>query len=907
MKVACQAIIIACIACTAEIENGGICRDEITVSFILSDRGFNLTRSVLDDGIETKVTSVVIGAYRKDGTLELSCSYKDASSLEMLLDAGERYDIYALVNMPDIEMPSDVKDVERIEYSVPSYSDINSNGIAMCGVLRDYVPSQHTASIAVERLMAKVSVTVDHTGVTGYEGKYTPDFRNVSLVIRQCNRILRPFAPDGSKALEPDELMADEEGNFNMDNIEDWNGTPGTGVRPGYTDDSTFVFYVPENNWGELLPGNDDPYMKTPEGLEAAGIDAGISSMLTYAEFRAEYDSPENGFGGTLIYRFFLGDDAKKDFSVKRNVHYHLRLGFTMDGMHIRDNWKVTRGQDWTDTRILRFSKGEYRIYAGETTQVEVFWNPSGQYNNIYGMYGRTWLYSFEDRAMQDAGVTYMFDGLRNLFTFTASPSAETGRVFPLSIQACYGTLSDTVNLHVDEVQGDIELDFSKDITDFYLAQIVDVTVSGIDAQRKISYEVTAGDDVIAIYPDGLSSSRKCSISGLKSGLAEITVSNETGTMEKKLILEVKAPELNLDRNDYNLPLDGTEVYPSVYYTDEDGEIIDESEFDEALYNRMLGVDYGLSFNDFVNIGQDNCLFFAKFVNDSGETFEENYGESLQEFRIFDGFDYLVATPYSSSVKPARASVSVSDPFEVSRHLGRIDSYTLVDPSRTSKFEFPMTVNSSSCSWRMYDGSGTPVEKEILLKQAVDRLTMELYRGEEAAYPSGPCKLKGRIRNIHSGEYYESGQAFYLDIFQHAALGGMLSYKNSAAGSEAFVIIDWSHEDWITPDFHNIPSLVVCSAMQPYSWGYGIELYEIKDYINDGERWNDERKKAYMNSFGPDFIICDVEKTGLTNPLRPVQATLPYLYNTGAEYLVIHSYSEFYPDSNGWIGFTSDI
>ena len=31
MKVACQAIIIACIACTAEIENGGICRDEIHI------------------------------------------------------------------------------------------------------------------------------------------------------------------------------------------------------------------------------------------------------------------------------------------------------------------------------------------------------------------------------------------------------------------------------------------------------------------------------------------------------------------------------------------------------------------------------------------------------------------------------------------------------------------------------------------------------------------------------------------------------------------------------------------------------------------------------------------------------------------------------------------------------------
>ena len=109
-----------------------------------------------------------------------------------------------------------------------------------------------------------------------------------------------------------------------------------------------FVFYVPENRQGVLMPGNTDPAEKDIEGVEAA-CGEGISKLLTYLEFKGRLNAGDKGLEGDILYRFFLGRNSTDDFDIGRNREIRVTLSFNSESVFEPD-WKLDN-EDFTDSR----------------------------------------------------------------------------------------------------------------------------------------------------------------------------------------------------------------------------------------------------------------------------------------------------------------------------------------------------------------------------------------------------------------------------------------------------------------------------------------------------------------------------------------------------------------------------
>ena len=101
--------------------------------------------------------------------------------------------------------------------------------------------------------------------------------------------------------------------------------------------------------------------------LKIGGKD--YSRLCTYVELNARRENTGQGYSGDVMYRFYLGDDDVSDFSVTGNCMYDIILDLTEEGLHL-DSWKVTRGDDWQDTRVLSFLNDPYVVYRGGTCNV---------------------------------------------------------------------------------------------------------------------------------------------------------------------------------------------------------------------------------------------------------------------------------------------------------------------------------------------------------------------------------------------------------------------------------------------------------------------------------------------------------------------------------------------------------
>lgn len=320
------------------------------------------TKSVLgstanDTSIEGKLTDICWAFYNSRGEIERSGYSSNPSKLTERIRKGEKYTLFLLANMGDLskEFPRDTSSVNEMEYLITEFDGVKDKGIPMSGRAEGVLlsSSEGTITVLLERLFAKIKLRIDKSiiaGANGLEGEYSVGgLKSGCVFLRNCNACLKPFGD--SRASGPEDILQTADRMEDMNDIEDLMAESGMsqerieelwGAGPAYAVDTTIVFYVPENLQGNLLSGSDS------WGKTADAIGAETAAKCTYLEYTLGITpGAVGGFGGTVSYRFFLGEDATKNFDVRRNSVYNVHLSITAEGT-LKDNWKVERRDDFT-------------------------------------------------------------------------------------------------------------------------------------------------------------------------------------------------------------------------------------------------------------------------------------------------------------------------------------------------------------------------------------------------------------------------------------------------------------------------------------------------------------------------------------------------------------------------------
>lgn len=324
------AIFISCTRESASVHSGS----EVNISLDYSGSGPGTRSSLGDEGIESRVSNVLVLLYRhSDGKLDKTYFLKSASSSFSVLSSMS-YDIFFLANIESperIEIPGDMAQIGNLEYRIDSFERVAELGIPSCCSVRDVrFNSDGKLSLSLGRLFARINLRIIGAGISGGESGV---FSNRTLKVHQSNLRLLPFASGGSRALSDSDVSDDADYEPLMKD----------------TGDDSFVLYIPENRQGTLLAGNRDPSLKNADFLRASGKNP---SVLTYLQFEARLNPAAAGYGGNLVYRIYPGADNSSNFDIERNGVYDMTLNFSTEDL-FNPYWKVSHGEDWSDGRII--------------------------------------------------------------------------------------------------------------------------------------------------------------------------------------------------------------------------------------------------------------------------------------------------------------------------------------------------------------------------------------------------------------------------------------------------------------------------------------------------------------------------------------------------------------------------
>ncbi len=885
------------------VKGGGDCgRDVRNVSFRLEvdDAGKCYeTRSVLSsDDIETKITDITLAAYDENGIIS-DVRYYEApfSEIILVLESVMSYRIYALANMGDMRgfFPVMKRDVENIVYEVPSYEDVDEKGIPMCGIY-GLPENERAGKILLDRLFAKLNVRILHSGLKNYaEGAlYAYNMSNKSMYVRQANRVLRPFRNGGSRAEGPEHIMRNSDSHADMDDRNAYEGhldISQLGPGPGYFQDTTFVFYVPENVQGKLLPQNTDPSLKTYGSI--ADIEGqSYGDLCTYLEFNA-YNGGTQGYSGDIMYRYYLGADNVSDFSLERNCRYDLILDFSEEGFFM-NGWKVTRGANWNDRRGLHFLKGSYTVSPGRSRDVLVHFTMDERTEGNSSRLPDRWTYLLDEEAMNEAGLTVSFDP-NTLVTgekyqdyclkISAASDAEIGSSFPMTVRTVEGGITDHSVISVVE-----ESDFIAewDRCPEYLCQKGSFSVAGYDeSELPLQFSVSdptklkcvmKDDDTFDVVPTGI-------------GKSSVTVITADGARSVTAYLNVWAPELVTGVSEKNLNPDGGSGYVPFEYRTMSGEVItdmDAESFDDILRPVVSGSGFFSS-----KVSGDNLEVFVRRLQCDGNRIVAGGGYALE-----------VKAVNCAHVLPSILNVNVIDPFvNVSvRDYGKIHDYTLFslsdadtglseefsdeiranasfswpgpvvlsDPSCVDAVMTPRWTGNFSSSNGVYILSRSHADGTISVRQksvtgAVSHSAglhdvmisvRNRYTSEKISVSCGKAEVY-----VHSAigaeavfgkqmcRYTEaSGSRTFADVYNGISLSGTI-YQNPQS-SDYIHYIDVSMK-WLTP----VDGVYLFNMAGRHDNSYG-GLKFIQPSLNDGEVVNRQLYSARRSSGDERSVIC---------------------------------------------------
>lgn len=363
-------------------KEGGECGG-VRVSFTLDS--FSLSRSSCLTG-EDEITAVQLFVTDADGDIVDDVFSGGGFPVSFKGRVGETYRLYAFANHPsEITGLSSEADILGWEYSA-NLSEHFPCGLPMAGV-KEWTVTGRDAEVSIEltRLVAKLLLTLDKS-LMSLHGNFTAD----SVRLRNCPSRIRPFA-EGQKISD-----AADAGDGDVAGEED---------LAVFNSGGSVCFYVLENMQGDLLPGNGDPWAKTPENLSSK------ADLCTYLEVEGSYSSP--GYSGRDSYRMYLGSDNSSNFDLRRNSLYRLTFIPSEDNMRKEGNWKIT-ASDWTDTRSMYFTSSLLIVMPGKEMSLELKFSPAD-----FG-------YVLSDSGLSDVGLSYSAIG--NTVTLSCAEDAQIGK-----------------------------------------------------------------------------------------------------------------------------------------------------------------------------------------------------------------------------------------------------------------------------------------------------------------------------------------------------------------------------------------------------------------------------------------------------------------------------------------------
>lgn len=520
----------------------GMAEYVVDVSGLVPDEG---TRSILGSDTSAdpfiKDSGYQVFAFnRRAGLLEsiaTSDSFKSAVTLS--LSTKDTYDFYVVGNLWFISSgkktgwdsyfkkvnryPAKASDMENFSLMpfyrfdgqtvgstglrTETFAEVGIYGIPYSGKVEgvNYANSRSGIPVIVNKLFSKVTLTVDHSGLVSAGS--VDAFVNKSIHLRQVNCRVHPFI-EGIAAASGDILSS----------AEDYESSPVNGAS------ETFVFYVPENYGGSYSVSS--PSQKTPS---KAGSKSGL---VTYLEFVGKLDPAKaGGYGGTLTYQFCLGENATTSYDVKRNSNYKVTLGFKPESLFKEVEWKLDKGEDFTDTRVFGLSAdaaGAQRLATdgsqviavrpanseSKKKELYVFFNHNGGAANEVGTYVDKYTDGYKPAdatrsavkitcpAMDADGIKYSYDAATGKVSFwTDSPSGFTpGHEYDVMFTLYPG--GKTVSAKIKTV-GDLGV--TTNFADMFVGMKRSLATKGF-LGSNITLKVTSGGENILRYSNSAAS-----------------------------------------------------------------------------------------------------------------------------------------------------------------------------------------------------------------------------------------------------------------------------------------------------------------------------------------------------------------------------------------------------------------
>ena len=804
-RIVALAIVIYATACVnenivSERDQGD--EDRLAVVNIVAalDGNETVTRSILDESsIESKITGVSLASYSAEGKLLDARYYEDGiPSMELWVDTRGGSTLYALVNMGDMteRFPTDEKNVEKIKYVLESFDEVSKTGIPMCGIRKNVSHEELPVVIDVERLFAKVRVRILHTKLSGSgTGPYAYNLCNRSLYMRQANSVLSPFGEGGSRAVRKGDIMNVSDYIADMNDRNAYEGSlPAAqlGPGPGYFQDTTFVFYLPENNQGVLLPENDSPAGKVYDNIaQIGGIPYG--DLCTYVEFNALRSDNGNGYYGDLTYRFYLGGDNTSDFSLKRNSVYDLTLTLT-DRHMLSDGWEVTRGNNWTDTRTLCFLETPYVIYQGQSEKVMIHYHKRASDQTSSQKLPEDWSLEIDEELMADSGLSYTFDpnvlvkGENGMSDFCvevhASENAEAGAVIPLKVTSWDGGLKDYATLTVARLG---EMTVGWDFTPRYVSQYGVITACGVPAAKR-PVTLSCDDDAMVDYMRLNDTTFRVVAKAV--GSVELVFCNSDDSQKCKAVLDIMPPRLKVTDGVINLNPDGEPVRLSYEYLDNKGDVLinmDEKAYETLLTPRVSGSEficYDVS-DGYLDIAIGRLSHDDEFI-EQGCMYNVNVGAcgcaevspSSRIFRVTEPFIGIGVVDYGKMDDYTLFSLP-----EVNRQIAAAFSESIwSDDGRIINAPVPdASLSCVSAELRPLWTSGYSSDNDIyMLDYDLDAgrrcWKVRMNRpGAQTSHSAGRHELVLKVRNRHSSEILEH-VCGTMDVYLHTMLGARASF-----------------------------------------------------------------------------------------------------------------------------------
>ncbi len=773
-----------------EIEQQAAVERKVKLNFAISEEKERFeSRSILSESIEYKLTNITLAVYNSLNELvDLQYIESGFDAVEMLVDANASNNVYVLGNMGDMRssFTDNEDDVASIEYFLGSYDEIEENGFP-AAKMETISAAEESVTIFLDRLFAKINLRILHTGLSDADASanFVYNMCNKSLYLRQANSRLMPFASGGSKAKSVSDIIDISDYNDDLNDRDSYEGplTPGQlGPGPGYLQDVSYVFYVPENRQGKLLPGNKDPYEKKYENLGS------YADLCTYLEFNAEKVNTM-GFSGDVMYRYYLGANNTTDFDIIRNCCYDLTLDFTEEGFLKENQWKICKGENWTDHRVLYFLEDPYTISPGGEENIMIHYGFSSAAVDSK-MYPDKWKYVVDENDLAEAGLSISFDqntlvegenGYNDFcIKLSAKENAVVGSSIPIKIMTNDWKVEDYATISVVEAENEVFVPVW-DTEPEYISQAGILSVSGYE-ESDLPLQISVSDENLATIIS-LGTKYSFRVVAKNKGNLRLTITNQSGTKSTFADINIKAPILSLESSNIQLNPDGESVELSFAYLTEEGIPIamDGSVYYPYLRPVTSGLDYIAST---CNSQNSMTVYLNKLSAGSSKI---NLGGS---------YNLEIAAVNCPAVEAVPLKMTVIDPFSgfTKKDYGEIHDYTLFSfTDFENKFSSEISENRSF-SWTI------PIPKCNLANASIEflpkwesgftndngvyelsadlstgKLTLTQNVNSTVEHSAGLHELVLSVKNKHSSETISFCCA-EAEIYVHGAIGALADF-----------------------------------------------------------------------------------------------------------------------------------